>query len=169
MLVIKRADTGEMKSKGRLFLGGHRDKGKHNMVHTASTLSHSTVCILLATASILGLDVYTEDVLQAFLQAASLQHRRIFVKSDVLELSKNEFPQLFLPLYSLVESGDYWHKTLSEHCVRESHFEQSAGDLSLPFRRVGDDMLCVSGRYVDDVIRAAPAADRPQLEADLRR
>jgi hypothetical protein len=38
VLAIKHSDTGETKCKARFAVGGHKDKLKHSMVYTASTL-----------------------------------------------------------------------------------------------------------------------------------
>lgn len=53
-LALKHATEGIMKHKTRFVLGGHRDKGKHSMVHTASTMTHSSVRLMVALASALG-------------------------------------------------------------------------------------------------------------------
>lgn len=168
VLALKHATTGETKAKARFVIGGHRDKEKGFQVHVGRTLSQTSVRLLLALAAILGLDVWTEDIKQAYLQSAELLRRRIFVKPKELQLGPNEFLQLLLPLYGLCESGDYWSKTLTEHCIQQAQFQQSSTDLSLFFRRVGRDLVALSGNYVDDIIRAAPKEHRKDLEDSLR-
>lgn len=67
VLACKHATTGEAKYKARFVVGGHRDIEKHCMVHTANTLSHTSVRLLVAVASIFGLDIWAEDVRQTYL------------------------------------------------------------------------------------------------------
>jgi hypothetical protein len=58
------------------------------------------------------------------------------------------------PLYRLDDSGDYWSSTLWEHRRVDLNMTQSAGDGSLFFRRLGDNLLGLSATYVDDSLRA---------------
>jgi hypothetical protein len=58
VLAIKHSATGETKCKARLTVGGHKDKLKHSIAHTASTLSQTSNRMLLAVASILGMDIW---------------------------------------------------------------------------------------------------------------
>ena len=168
VLALKHATTGETKAKARFVIGGHRDKEKGYQVHVGRTLSQSSVRMLLALAAILGFDVWTEDIKQAYLQSASALRRRIFVKPGELHLGKDEFLQLILPLYGLSESGDYWSRTLTDHCLSQIGMQQTSSDLSLFFRRVGHELVALSGNYVDDLLRAAPKGQRPALEKSLR-
>ena len=107
VLALKHED-GRTKAKARFVMGGHRhgDKGKATQINNARNISAVGVRLLLALASILGLQVYTEDVRQAYLQSASALRRRIFTKPDhtvlsarlagcqqFLQLGKNEFLQ----------------------------------------------------------------------------
>jgi hypothetical protein len=85
-----------------------------------------------------------------------------------MQLGKDEFLQLLLPLYGLTESGDYWSQTIVEHCVEHTQFEQSATDPSFFFRHVGKALAGLSGNYVDDNLRAAPPQHRKQLQQSLR-
>jgi hypothetical protein len=68
------------------------------MVHTASTLRQRSVRLLLALAAIFGLEVWSTDVAQAYLQSAVPLQRDIFCKTDALEPGPNEFLKLVLPL-----------------------------------------------------------------------
>jgi hypothetical protein len=80
----------------------------------------------------------------------------------------NEFLQLLLPLYGLAESGDYWGETITDHHLLELQFEQSPIDLAKFFKRVGKKLLGISGAYVDDLLRAAPAEYQQSMEQYLR-
>lgn len=83
-------------------------------------------------------------------------------------LGENEFLLLTLPLYGLCESGDYWGETLSSFCVKAANLKQTPWDLSLFYCRMAKDLCTLSGNYVDDLIRSAPAEQPPELEASLR-
>lgn len=168
VLALKHTTTGEITHKARFVLGGHRDRMKSSMVHTASTMTQTSVRLLLALAAAFNLDVWTEDVQQAFLQSASNLQPRIFIKPDMLQLGHNEFLQLLLPLYGITEAGDYWGETLSDHCLSRAKLAQTPGDLSLFYRRMGRDLCALSGNYVDDLLRAAPSGFRKDMEATLR-
>jgi Reverse transcriptase (RNA-dependent DNA polymerase) len=124
-------EDGTKKFKARFCLGGHRDFMKKSMVHTATQLSHLSTRLILAVAAILGFDVWSTDVNQAYLQSACRLKRELFIQPRELVLGKNEFLQLLLPLYGLAESGDYWGETLTYHHVLELQFEQSPIDLAL--------------------------------------
>jgi hypothetical protein len=64
VLAIKHSATGETKCKARFTVGGQKDKLKHSTIHTVSTLSQKS---LLAVASIVGMDIWCEDVKEAYL------------------------------------------------------------------------------------------------------
>jgi hypothetical protein len=83
-------------------------------------------------------------------------------------LGKNEFLQLLLPLYGLAESGDYWGETITDHHLLELQFVQSPIDLALFFKRMGNNLLEISGAYVDDLLRAAPSEYRQSMVQSLR-
>jgi hypothetical protein len=168
VLAIKHEDGREV-YKARLCLGGHRDFLKHNMVHTATTLSQTSTRLILAIAAIFDFDVWTTDVQQAYLQSAEFLQKEIFLKTDALELGQDEFMQLILPLYGLSESGDYWGETLTDHHLTGIQFEQSPIDLSLFFKRIGRRLVGLSRTYVDDLLRAAHSDVRKFLEESFRK
>jgi hypothetical protein len=47
VLAIKRKDNGEEVYKARFVLGGHRDRDKRHIVHSATNLKQSSIRILL--------------------------------------------------------------------------------------------------------------------------
>jgi hypothetical protein len=96
VLAIKHSDTGETKCKARFAVGGHKDKLKHSMVYTASTLSQTSIRMLLAVVSILGMDIWCEDVKRAYLQSAERLRRKTFVKPGSCNLVRtNSFNNFF--------------------------------------------------------------------------
>jgi hypothetical protein len=104
VLSIKHED-GTEKFKARFCLHGHRDFMKKSMVHTSTQLSHSSTRLILAVAAVLGFDLWSTDVNQAYLQSACRLKQELFIHPQELVLGKNEFLQLVLPLYGLEQSG----------------------------------------------------------------
>ena len=64
VLAIKSADNGQAKWKARYVIGGHRDKLKRLMVHSAKTLQPASIRLLLGLAAVHKLKVWTSDVRQ---------------------------------------------------------------------------------------------------------
>ena len=117
VLATKCTEDGEVKFKARYVIGGHRDKGKNLMVHTATTLQPQSIRLLLALYNMHDCGIWTSDVRQAYLQSSEPLQREIFIGMNRagFELEPHECLQLLKPLYGLCESGDLWHKTLVEH------------------------------------------------------
>jgi hypothetical protein len=63
--------------------------------------------LLLALSAVLGFEIWSMDVRQAYLQAASDLKRDIFIRPDVLKLTQDELLQVIKPLYGLSDSGEY--------------------------------------------------------------
>jgi hypothetical protein len=167
VFAIKHEDGREV-YKARLCLGGRRDFLKHHMVHTASTLTMTSVRLILAIAAICGWNVWTTEVQQAYLQSTSLLKKEVFLQTNAIELGTNEFLQLSLPLYGLSESEDYLGETLANHHLHHLRFAQSDIDFSLFFKIYGSRLVGLSGCYVDDLWRAAPPDVRELLENNIR-
>lgn len=55
VLALKHATTEEIKHKARFVLGRQRDRFKSSMVHTASTITHAVVRLLLVIAAAFNL------------------------------------------------------------------------------------------------------------------
>jgi Reverse transcriptase (RNA-dependent DNA polymerase) len=165
-LSIKHEDGAE-KFKARFRLGGHRDFMKKSMMHTATQLSYSFNRLILAVAAVLGFDVWSTDVNQAYLQSACRLKRELFIQPKELVLGKNEFLLLLLQLYGLAESGDYWGETITDHHLLELQFEQSPINLAMFFKRLGKKLLGILGAYVDDLLREAPAEYWQSMEQSL--
>jgi Reverse transcriptase (RNA-dependent DNA polymerase) len=114
VLAIKTKD-GRHVLKARFVLGGHRDRDKNKLVHSSTTLKQSFVRLLLATAALMGFDVISADVIQAYLQSACDLTRKVFVKPSCIDLDSDELLQIMKPLYGLADSGDYWAQTFVRH------------------------------------------------------
>ena len=81
--------------------------------------------------------------------------RNVFVRPEIIELAADELLQVMKPLYGLTESGDYFEgKQLSDHHKKDLKIDASHGDLSLFFKSECGKLVCISGAYVSDLLRA---------------
>ena len=105
---MKSIEDKNVKYKARYVIGGHRDRLKHMMVHSTSTLQPSSIQILLALETVHGFEIWTSDVRQAYIQSAEPLARDVFISKPVLELELDlsQYLQLLKPLYGLCEAGD---------------------------------------------------------------
>lgn len=168
VLSIKHSINGEELFKARFVLGGHLDKEKHIQVHNSTTLKSSSVRIILALATILGFDVSNSDVKQSYVQSASQLLRKVFIKPKELDLAVNEFIQILLPLYGLIESGDYWCETFGKFHLHDLRMEQATGDFSLIFRRQADKLVALSGTHVDDALKSGEPNTLQSIQKQLQ-
>jgi hypothetical protein len=169
VLAIKNGGTDQEILKARFVLGGHKDRDKMNLVHNATTLKQSSVRLLLALSAVLGFELWTMDVRQAYLQAASNLKRDVFIRPHELELSQDELLQVIKPLYGLSDSGDYWSETLVKHHLRALHMSQATADFSLFFRTLAGDLTGLSGTHVDDLLQAGTPKFRRDVLKETRR
>lgn len=156
VLSIKSTEDQEIKFKARYVIGDHRDKLKDLMVHTSTTLQTASVRLLLPLAAIFGLDVWTSDVRQAYLQAAVPLVRDIYRKNPAaeFELSSEQFLQLLKPLYGQCESEDIWHDTFNRHHREDLGMVPFKFDPALYHFMCNRILRGLSAGYVDDLIRA---------------
>ena len=70
-IAIKDVETEKPIFKARFVAHGHRDAGKHDLVHDSTNVRQCSVRLLIAFAAIMGFDFRTEDISQAYLQSAS--------------------------------------------------------------------------------------------------
>jgi Reverse transcriptase (RNA-dependent DNA polymerase) len=153
VLAINEKD-GEEVLKARFVIGGHRDRDKKKVVHSSAILKQSSVRILLATAAIMGFEVISADETQAYLQSASELKRKVFVKSNCIDLKPDELLQIMKPLYGLAESGDYCAQMFIRHHLTDPRITQATGDFSLFFKRARGALIGMLGCYEDEVVRA---------------
>jgi hypothetical protein len=170
VLAIKHAETGETKLKARFIIGGHRDREKPELVHVSTTVKHSSIRMLMAVASIFGLDVWSSDVHQTYLQAATPLLRDLYVKppQESIHLRQNELLKLLKPLYGLSDAGDYWSQTLSSFLTQQLRLKQATGDFSLFFRHLGTRTAGLSASHVDDLLNAGTPDFRADVDAEFR-
>lgn len=168
-LCLKHSETGEVKYKARFVLGGHRDKDKNFVVHNTTNIKASSVRLIMALATILGFDVWSLDVRQAYLQSASELRRNVFVRPKEMDLLPGELLQIIRPLHGLSDSGDYWCETFSKFHIHNLRMQQSTGDFALFFRRCADSLMALSGSYVDDIIQASPTAFKDEIQKQIQK
>lgn len=155
VLAIKSTIDNKTKYKARYVIGGHRDKLKDFMVHSAQVLQPASIRLLLAIAQIKHFQVWSSDVKHAYIQSDSDISRDIFIKKVVpeFELQPNECLKLLKPLYGLCESGDLWHQTFSDHHQKELGMKPMRSDQALFVWIHDQDLQGLSGCYVDDILR----------------
>jgi Reverse transcriptase (RNA-dependent DNA polymerase) len=123
----------------------------------------------MALAAILGFNVWSYDVRQAYLQAATPLLRDVYVQTDALSLKKGELLRLLKPPYGLSDSGDYWARTLSNFHLEQLCLQQSTGDFSLFFRIVANKIVGLSSSYVDDLLQAGTTEFRADMEKQFNK
>lgn len=85
VVAIKSTEDDEINFKARYVVGGHRDREKNKMVHSATTLQPQSVRLLLTIAAIFDFDVWTSDVGQSYLQSFEPLSKETFIKNPVEE------------------------------------------------------------------------------------
>ena len=169
VLAIKHSSDGSTVYKARLVLVGHRDREKWSVIHNTYNLKQSSIRLILALATILGFDVWSLDVKQAYLQAASTLRRKLFVKPEFIELKPGELLQVVKPLYGLTESGDFWCETTHIFHVDKLRMKQSTRDFVLFFRRAMNKLISISGSYVDDLLQTGTQEEKKRIQEEFRK
>lgn len=169
VLAIKNTAEGKEILKARFVIGGHRDRSKDKLVHVSNTVRKDSVRMLLSLASILGFDVWSTDIRQAYLQSNPLL-RDVYVKppDGVIELGPDELLKLLKPLYGLSDAGDYWSTTLNAFHVRMLRMREVTGDFALFFRHICDKIVGLSATFVDDLLETGSPEYRREMEAAIR-
>jgi hypothetical protein len=126
---------GEENLKALFVLGRHRDRDTKKLVHSSAVLKQLSVRLLLATAAIMGFEIISSDVTQAYLQSASGLKRKVFVKPNCIDLKPDELLQIMKPLYGLAESGDYCAQTFIRHHLTDLPMTKATGDFHLFCKR----------------------------------
>ncbi len=156
VFTIKSTVDGEIKYKARYVICGNRDRLKDMIVHSTQTVQASYTRLLLSLASILGFDIWTADVTQAYLQSRKPLQRDIFIRNPAedFELKPDECLKLIRPLYGLCEPGDLWFGTLDEHLREDLGMVPMKTDPALYLEVKDGNLIGINANYVDDMLRA---------------
>jgi hypothetical protein len=87
------------------------------MVLSSTNSRHRSLRLLFVLCSIVGFQIWTQDVLHTYLQSSEVLTRDVFILNPPPEL---EHPpehalKLIMPLYGLYGSGEFWYRELSHH------------------------------------------------------
>lgn len=100
------------------------------MVQTSTTLEPQYSRPLVAIAVVLGFDIWTAYVPQAYLKLSETLTHEVYIKNPApeFELARDQFIQLLKPLYGLCDAGDLWHATISKHYREDLGMRPSRND-----------------------------------------
>jgi len=159
VITIKNVETTEPMFKARFVAHGNRDSEKYQLVHNITTTRPSSVRLLVAIASIMGFDIWSEDISQAYLQSASVLLRDVYMKPNRhLSIPAGHLLKILRPLYGLADSGDYWHATFAKHLKNTLGMSNVASDMSLFFRKARGRLTGLTASYVDDTLACGDAS-----------
>lgn len=146
--------------KTRLAIRGHRNPMKKFFVHQSQNVQPSSIHLVLVSAVANKFTVWTSDVRQVYLQSEQMLPRHVFIKDSVKEfyLEKNEALQLLKPSYGLSESGNIWYETMDCHDKKDLKMNPFRCDPALYVCMDNENVIGISGTYVDDMIRAENTA-----------
>lgn len=172
---LKNVDTAEEMPKSRFVVQGNRDKAKALVVHNLETLRQRSTRLLVSTAAILGLQLFADDITQAYLQSEESYSRRIYLRPRPADrhyfgLKESELLPLIRPLYGICDAGDYWHATMTGHVEGDLGMRSLTSDPAL-FVKWGRDghLIGLLAAFVDDLLMAGNKAFQKKAEATLRR
>ena len=155
VVTIKDVETDQPYFKARFVAQGHRDKEKSSLIHNSTTVRQSSIRILLSLAACFGFRIWSMDVNNAYLQAASKLMRDVYLKpGKEFELPSGHILKLLRPLYGLADSGDYWSETFAHHMKNDLKMNSTAEDISFFFYKASEKMKGLAGTYVDDTLFA---------------
>lgn len=170
VITIKDTETDTPRFKARFVIHGNRDKDKNALVHTSTTVKHSSTRLLVALAACFGFRIWSQDISQAYLQSASELIRDVYLKPGKdLEIEGGKLLKLLRPLYGLSDSGDYWNTTFSDHIKNDLGMKATLEDYSFFFKKARKQLIGLMGTYVDDVITAGAAEFEKQSEATSKK
>lgn len=104
---IKDGDNGELRLKGRLVLHGNRDGVRFKVRCDSASADVAVVMLLLLLAPVLGIDIVTADVKEAYMQSGPVW-RQLYVKPPKQKACRNTVRNLVRLSYGLVEVGSQW-------------------------------------------------------------
>ncbi len=107
-------------------------------------------------AAIMGFDVRTEGISQAYLQSSSELLPEVYLKPNrQIKIPAGYKLKLLRPLYGLADSGDYWHATFAQYLTHDLGMNDLSSDMSLFFRRARGQVPGLLASYADDTLGCA--------------
>jgi hypothetical protein len=86
----------------------------------------------------------------AYLQYSDNLMRQVFLRpSKEFELPPGKLLKLQKPLCGLANS---WYNTMSQHIKDDIGMQSTTGDMAFFFKHIGDNLVGLTGTYVDDSI-----------------
>ncbi len=120
VIASKDVETDKPIFNARFVVHVYRDAKKNNLIDDSANVRQSSVRILIATAAIMGFDVWTEDIFQVYLQSASELLREVHLKPKKhLQAPAGYILKLLRPLYGQAHCKYYWHATFEEHLTEK--------------------------------------------------
>jgi Reverse transcriptase (RNA-dependent DNA polymerase) len=137
VFAIKDEGTDKEVWKARFVVQGYRDHLKTSLVHDTATSRQHSSRVLVGLAAIFGVNLFSTDVTQAYLQSAEKLLRDVYIKPmREFSMGPGQLLKLLWPLYGLADSGDYWGRTLSNHLRKDLGMESTTGDPALFFKNI---------------------------------
>ena len=105
--------TEKERKKARLVALGHLDRLKDYIINLAPTLMRYALRVILSIASMFGMQVYSSDVKQAYIQADTPLQRPVYMypPKGYKDIRKGMMLKLNKPLHGMTEAGSYWFDT----------------------------------------------------------
>lgn len=146
-------------AKVRYVAQVYADSSKEMLVHDVTALRPASIRIILSTAAVLALRLFSYNVTQAYLQATDLLTRLIFLRPkaedrSLFGLADDELLQIINPLYGLCDSGDYCNITINSHMIKVLKIERAKSAVSLYFRFSDGKLRGINENYFDDNMNA---------------
>ena len=141
--------------KARYVVQGYTDKLKSSLVHENRTARQFSVKILVGLAAVFDFRLFSTDVTQAYLRSAEDLMRDVYIKpSSEFKLSPNRLLTLLKPLYGLVDSVDYWGRTLRDHILKDIQMTASTTYGAFFFKKIANHLAGLCATLVDDCLHS---------------
>ena len=87
----------------------------------------------------MAFSIFSHDVTQAYLQSEDNLTCEVYLSpkpkdQSYFKIDEDEVLQLTRPLYRTFDAGDYWNKTIHNHCQQDLKVVATKGDPSLYFK-----------------------------------
>lgn len=122
---------------------------------TRKNLQMKSISLILSIAAIFGLNIYSDDVQQAYLQSTEQFVRHVYLKPNAsVRMPAGTVLKLLKPLYGLTDAGDHWYHSLHKHLQHDLGMQKVISDGSLFTKHVRGKLIGPKGTYVDDLLGA---------------